>query len=196
MKRRHAVKTLVAAMLACLVLVLCACSSGSEPEKYVVYETKPSVVYDTSETMRYYQVVFYRESGDSDETEIIKHENDLLTGMADEVHLQKSAFTEDEANELADSFYEGVDFDAIDCASKSLTDEGDYYCVLFLFKDLDKKENVEALVDADILTSTDEGEEGNGLVSAGSVMQSIAFSIGTTELSEEEVAELDLHFNQ
>jgi len=196
MKKRLTLGTLAAALLVCLTLVLSACSSSSEPDKYVVYDTKPSLLYDVGDSMKYYQVVIYRETGEKDDIEIIKHKNDLLTGMADEVHLMKSDFSGEDAQELADSFYEGVDFDAIECATKSLTDEGDYYCILFLFKDLDKADNVKDLVDAGILTRSDESDDSSGRVSAGTVMQSIAFSVGTTELSEEEAAALDLHFNK
>lgn len=192
MKKRLTLGTLVAALLVCLTLVLTACEST---KGYVVYETQPSIMYDTSDKMKYYQVVIYRETGDEDEIEIIKHKNDLLIGMADELHLQKSAFSKEEAQELADTIYEGVDFDSIKCASKSMTDEGDYYCLLYQFEDLDMADNVKALIDAGVLTKTD-SEDTNGRVSAGSIMQSIAFSVGTTELSEEEVAKLDLHFNK
>lgn len=196
MKKRLTLGTLAAALLVCLTLVLSACSSSSEPDKYVVYDTKPSMLYDVGDSMKYYQVVIYRETGEKDDIEIIKHKNDLLTGMADEVHLMKSDFSGEDAQELADSFYEGVDFDSIECATKSLTDEGDYYCILFLFKDLDKADNVKDLVDAGILTRSDDSGDSSGRVSAGTVMQSIAFSVGTTELSEEEAAALDLHFNK
>ncbi len=195
MKKRLTLGALATALLVCLTLVLGACSSP-EPDKYVVYDTKPSMLYDVGDSMKYYQVVIYRETGEEDEIEIIKHKNDLLTGMADEVHLMKSDFSGEDAQELADSFYEGVVFDAIECASKSITDEGDYYCILFLFKDLDKAANVKDLVDAGVLTSNDDSEESSGRVSAGTVMQSIALSMGTTELSEEEAAALELHFNQ
>ena len=192
MKKRLTRGTLFAALLVCLTLVLSACEST---KGYVVYETQPSIMVDTSDKMKYYQVVIYEEHGDDDETSIIKHKNDLLIGMADEIHLQKSAFSEDEAKEIADSFYEDVDFDSMKFASKSMTDEGDYYCLLYQFEDLGMADNVKALVDAGILTKTD-SDDSAGRVSAGSIMQSIAFSLGTTELSEEEVAKLDLHFKK
>ena len=102
MKKHLTRGTLLAVLLICLTLVLSACEST---KGYVVYETQPSILVDTSDRMKYYQVVIYEESGDDDETSIIKHKNDLLIGLDAEVHLQEAAHTEEEAKEIADSLY-------------------------------------------------------------------------------------------
>ena len=114
-----------------------------------------------------------------------------LKGFVDETHFMKVAGYTQEDLEGAD--YESVfpNLSSLDFAKTSVVDEGDYYCVMVTFKDLDDVDNVRAFIDSGIFTP-DSGNDDAILIDANSVMNHLV-SQGATEIDAIEAADIPLH---
>ena len=186
LRRLNAV--LVAAVCA-MTLIGCVGSGGQgsstqisplptiEPPKDMLIER---TVFLSDETDAYseYVVVYY-----GSDTHTLKE-------VSDEIHFLKSAgYTRSQLESLdIDQVFSG--FSSLSFASRTVTDDGDYYSLVCRFKDLDKKENFVAIHNNGILTldSTDVDT-----VDADSVIKHLS-SEGYKELQLSEYANVGLHF--
>lgn len=188
---------LVSCCIAICAAMLGCSSSGSSA--HVVYRVEPLVKAINSRDYDNYQIVYYAEGKKDKNTEnfsLLKHNNDILTRIDDEIHFSKDeGWTEDEVNLLAAGMYPGME--SLDFVTKTVADKGDVYCIHVRFDDLRKTDNLQAMVDNDVLTMGDEeaGSKVDKAFSAGSIMNSTLFS-GGHELLEEEVESLELHFDE
>lgn len=187
----------MAVVMCCMALTAMAGCSGSGSSlsgAHSVYQMR-SFLSESNREYNCYEIVYYRMSTKQDANKIIEHEDDALVGYIDEIHCKKAAgYTEKSVADLVSEAYPSIS--TMDFVSTSISDEGDYYCALVKFDNLDDKANIQKLVDAGILTKSknDDGDNSvDGLINAGFYMMNLRTN-GWEKLSDDEVSNLDLHF--
>lgn len=116
----------------------------------------------------------------------------VLKGMTDEAHYSKNSnVTMDRLNALdVSTVYRG--FNEMSFASKTVTEESDYYLLQVKFRDLDNEDNMEKMVNNGLIRVN----SGNGhvMVKADSFIQSFE-AAGYEKVSMLDYTKLDLHFD-
>lgn len=172
-------RLLLAVMLCLTALLLVGCAETPDSRTVFVAETDSYTEYD---------IVYYRHNS--------AYDGNVITKFVDETHYDKAAgWTLEDVETMPEAAYPG--FDSMDFTSSSVTDEGDYYCCICEFDDLDKLANLEVLRENDALFTSQEGSDSDALVDADYFIRSIQFNITrpSTKLTEEEVAKLGLHYD-
>ena len=175
-------KKLLAGAFAALMVafVLSGCSASAD--KYTVIQTDYTSYIE-------YDIVYYRHDS--------TYKDNVITGYIDESHFPKSeGWTADDVLASIEQVYPG--FNSMSFTTSRVTDEGDYYCCICMFDDLDKLANIRTLHENGVLfkqSAIGSGDD-DALIGSDYFIQSIKFNFlnETKELTESEVQQLGLHF--
>lgn len=173
---KKAIGIVVAAVAVAMLAIGVGCSASSS-SKYNVYELD----YKSSGYVEY-DIVFSKYDS--------AYKDDVLSGFIDETHYYKTSYTLSDVEDICDEVYPGID--GLSFVTQTITDEGDYYCCIVEFKDLDKSDNLKTLYDKKLLFSISSNSD--RLVDASFFQSSIKHQ-GGVEVSESDVPGLGLHAN-
>ena len=134
---------------------------------------------DSGETYKEYQIVYYG------------NDSGILRALVIETHFDHDQYALADLEELdLEEYYPG--FNSMPFASKQITDDGDFYTVAVIFKDLDNNDNLHQLDDNGILqVQFVDGAEG---ITSSSYMDALRGS-GAQELAITDADYATLHIN-
>ena len=170
--------SIMAAAILAIGILLCA-GCGSFEDDYYVYEVSKYKDIGISQ----YDVVYYDTRRN--------YSGEILTGFVEELHFDKTSWTESQIKESLREIYPGID--EMPFVQSTLTDEGDYYCSIVEFDDLDVLDNLTVLYQHETLFDSslhDSSTEAETLVSA----VSFKLSLGGTLIQEDDIDRLGLHY--